>query len=93
MGEVPQYSSLTGIPGHSYSVVAPFAADSTTHEKNEYVTSSVKYTLFTLYDFQMSIVSRFIQSETGDSFSGTRMMVAEWDHVYREDGYSVSCDK
>ena len=78
MGETPQYSSLDNFSGSSsYSVVAPFAADIDTTRRG-----SVKYTQFTTSDYtQMSTVSSFIRSETGDSFYGTRMMVAEWNGV------------
>ena len=91
MGKTPQYSSLDNFPGpSSYSVVAPFAADIDTTRRG-----SVKYTQFTTSDSsQMSRVSTFIRSETGDSFYGTRMMVAEWDGVpeYQEStvSYKVS---
>ena len=92
MGETPQYSTLDNFPGSSsYSVVAPFAADIDTTSRG-----SVKYTQFTTSNFtQMDNVSSFIQSETGDNFNGTRMMVAEWSSVpqYNEsdqyDGYDV----
>ena len=78
MGGTPRYSSLDNFPGSSlYSVVAPFGADIDTTS-----TGSVKYTQFTTSDsFQMSRVSSFIRSQTGHSFYGTRMMVAEWNGV------------
>ena len=78
MGETPQYSSLDNFPGSSsYSVVAPFAADIDTTR-----TGSVIYTQFTTSDSsQMFRVSSFIRSQTGNSFYGTRMMVAEWNGV------------
>ena len=84
MGERPQYSSLGNFPGpSSYSVVAPFAADIDITR-----TGSVKYTQFTTSDSsQINRVSSFIRFQTGDSFSGTRMMVAEWNVV----GSFVSC--
>ena len=87
MGEIPQYSSLDNFPGpSSYSVVAPFAADMDTTSRG-----SVKYTQFTNSDFsQMSRVSSFIRSKTGDSFNGTRMMVAEWNDVPEYQGSIVS---
>ena len=76
MGETPQYSSLDNFPGSSsYSVVAPFAGDFDTA-----YTGSVKYTQF-ITSSQMNRVSSFIRSKTGDSFYGTRMMVAEWSGV------------
>ena len=87
MGETPQYSSLDNFPGpSSYSVVAPFGADIDTTSRG-----SVKYTQFTTSDSQMSRVSSFIRSQTGDSFYGTRMMVAEWNGVPKYDGSIVSC--
>ena len=77
MGETPRYSSLVNFPGSSlYSVVAPFAADIDTTSRG-----SVKYAQFTTSDSQMSTVNSFIRSQTGDSFNGTRMMVAEWNGV------------
>ena len=52
---------------------------------------SVKYTNFTTSDSsQMNTVSSFIRSETGNSFSGTRMMVAEWNGVPKFGGSIVS---
>ena len=86
MGGTPQYASLGNFPGpSSYSVVAPFAADMDTRSRG-----SVKYTRFTTSDSQMSTVSSFIRSETGDSFYGTRMMVAEWNDVPKYQGLVVS---
>ena len=70
---------MENIPGpDGYSVIAPFAADIDTTS-----TGSVKYTQFTTSDSsQMDRVSSFIQSQTnGDYFSGTKMMVAEWESV------------
>ena len=87
MGETPQYSSLDNFPGpSSYSVVAPFAADIDTTS-----TGSVKYTEFTTSDYtQMDTVNSFIRSETGNTFNGTRMMVAEWNGVPQDDRSIVS---
>ena len=53
---------------------------------------SVIYTEFTTSDFsQMSIVSGFILSQTDRShFSGTQMMVAEWENVPLYDESTVS---
>ena len=77
MGETPNYYPLDDIPGPSSYSLAPFAADIDTN-----VTGSVKYTQFIMYAFtQMNTVSSFIRSKTGNSFSGTRMMVAEWYNV------------
>ena len=33
------------------------------------------------YDYEMMRVSQFIRDETGTSFYGTKMMVAEWNSV------------
>ena len=78
MGEPPQQSSLDDIPGpSSYSVVAPFAGNIDTSSGG-----SVKYAQYTSSDYyQMRSVSRFIESQTIDIFSGTRMIVAEWSSV------------
>ena len=88
MGETPQYLSLNNFPGSSsYSVVVPFAADIDTS-----LTGSVKYTQFTTSDSsQMSTVSSFIRSETGNSFYGTKMIVAEWNGVPELGESTVSC--
>ena len=88
MGKTPQYSSLDNFPGSSsYSVVAPFAANIDTSR-----VGSVEYTEFTTSDYtQMSKVSTFIRSKTGNSFSGTRMMVAEWRGVPKYERSIVSC--
>ena len=87
MGETPRYLSLVNFPGFSsYSVVAPFAADIDTTSRG-----SVKYTQFTTSDYtQMNTVSSFIRSQTGNSFYGTRMMVAEWNGVPKYQGSIVS---
>ena len=87
MGIAPQYSTPGDIPGSSsYSVVAPFGADIDTSSRG-----SVKYTQFTTSDYtQMNTVSTFIQSQTGNSFYGTRMMVAEWNGVPKYLGSTVS---
>ena len=87
MGEVPQYVTPDDIPGSSsYSFVAPFAADIDTTSRG-----SVKYTQFTTSDYtQMSRVSSFIRFQTGSSFYGTTMMVAEWNGVPKYQGSIVS---
>ena len=88
MGVAPQSSTPGNIPGSSsYSVVAPFAANIDISR-----TGSVKYTWFASFDTsQMSTVSSFIRSETGNSFYGTRMMIAEWRGVPKYLGSIVSC--
>ena len=76
MGETPQFVALDIFPGPiSYSVVAPFAADITTSSTG-YVRYSESFTNSVLSD-----VSERIRSETGTSFYGTWMLVAEWNGV------------
>ena len=74
------------IPGDS-RIVSPYGADIDT-----YSAGTVRYTnRFSSSHPQMSSVSSFIQTQTRDySFSGTRMMVAEWDNVAHDGGSSVS---
>ena len=85
MRETTQYTHLF-IPGASSNLlVAPFAADIDITSRG-----SVKYTQFTTSDSQMNTVSSFIRSETGNSFYGTRMMVAEWNGVPEDHGSIVS---
>ena len=92
------YFSFGGKPGntpnsiptsHSGYVVAPYTAhiEDTTHagtvqfaDLHNYVSSGSA----------MGNVSDFIQSQTGDSFSGTRMMVAEWCEVPQKNQSTVS---
>ena len=72
MGETPQYYALEIFPGPSnYSIVAPFAADITTYNTG-YVRYSESFTNSLLSD-----VSERIRSETGTSFHGSWMLVAE----------------
>ena len=86
MGAPPWYSSLDNSSGVS-SYVAPFAANIDTSR-----VGSVKYSQFTVSDYsQMRRVSRFIRSQTGNSFYGSSMMVAEWNDVPEYDGSIVSC--
>ena len=88
MERAPRYWAPGNISiSSSYSVVAPFAADIDTTSRG-----SVKYTQFTTSDSsQMNRVSTFIRSETGNSFYGTRMMVAEWNGVPEYGKSTVSC--
>ena len=85
MGQTPEAYSLVNFPGpSSYSVVAPFAADIDTSS-----TGSVRYS----ESFSITVmneVSAHIRSETGVSFDGTWMMVAEWNNVPLHDGSRVS---
>ena len=84
MGKAPEHSSLGNFPGpSSYSVVAPFAA-----AMDNIRARSVKYTQFITSDYR---VNEFIRSETGNSFYGTRMLVAEWNGVPKYQGSIVSC--
>ena len=85
MGEPPWYSSLdnSSLPS---SYVAPFAANIDTSW-----VGSVKFTPVPVYDYnQIRRVSRFIRTQTGDSFYGSRMIVAEWNGVPEYDGSIVS---
>ena len=89
MGDKPGYSTLPKTNGTSLlSVVAPYAADiKTTYN------GAVQYTDFETYSpdgSEMRNVSDYIQSQTGDSFSGTRMMVAEWREVPQNNQEPVS---
>ena len=73
------------IPGTNRTV-SPYGADINTS-----IAGTVRYTGFNSYHTtQMSSVSRFIRTTTGDYFYGTRMMVAEWDGVAKHLGSSVS---
>ena len=70
-------------------VVAPYAAniEDTTH------VGTVQFADFDAYvssSSAMGNVSDFVQSQTGDSFSGTRMMVAEWREVPQKNRSTVS---
>ena len=86
MGETPCVDALT-FPS-SCLVVAPYGADINTD-----LAGTVRYTDFDTYSSSgssMTSVSRFIRDETGDSFYGTKMMVAEWNGVAEYGGYFVS---
>jgi hypothetical protein len=73
------------IPG-SNSVISPYGADIDTR-----IAGTVRYTGFTSSHPQMSSVSQFIRSNTEDySFTGTRMMVVEWDGVAKYSGSSFA---
>ena len=85
MVEIPQYPSLSTFPSPSgYSVVAPFAADITTSN-----TGYVRYSEY-ITNSQLNDVSEHIRSETGTSFNGTWMLVAEWNGVPLSSQSSVS---
>ena len=73
------------IPGDS-RIVSPYGANINTN-----IAGTVRYTTgFSSSHPQMSSVSSFIRTRTGDSFSGTRMMVVEWDGVPLRRRSSVS---
>ena len=86
MGEPPCSGPLSS--SSSCSVVAPYGANSNTE-----IAGFVRYTDFDTYSSTgsaMTTVSTFIQYETGHSFYGSRMMVAEWNGVAEYGGSSVS---
>ena len=83
MGTIPSSSPPT-IPG-SINVVSPYGADIDTG-----IAGAVRYTRFLTSHPEMRNVSEFISTKMGVSFTGTRMMVAEWDGVAKSGGSSVS---
>ena len=84
MGIYPPPCVLTTLPGY-FSIVSPYLANISVG-----LVGSVRMTGFTTDHPQMSEISDFIQYQTGgDSFIGTRMMVAEWDRVAEFDGNGV----
>ena len=72
------------IPGTD-NIVAPYGYDI-----NPRVAGTVKYTNFIHDARQLNAVSSFIRSHGQSSFTGTRMMVAEWNGVSQYGGRSVS---
>ena len=85
MGGTPQYTSLNSFSNFSsYSVVAPFAADIDTSSYG-YVQYSESFT-----NSQLNVVSEHIRSETGTSFYGQWMLVAEWKGVPLYSNFFVS---
>ena len=81
MGKVPRENSPT-IP-ETTSIVAPYAADI-----NPTLSGRVMYTKFiSPSDYLMRTVSNFIEDQTGDNFTGTYMMLAEWRNVIRYNDY------
>ena len=71
------------------SVVAPYAADIDTS-----VGGTVSYTRFHAPREDLETVSKFVESQLGVNFTGTKMMVALWDSVAKYKGEAVSfCDK
>ena len=83
MGETPSRSPPT-IPGSS-NLVSPYGADIDTQ-----TAGMVRYTQFLTSHPEMSNVSDIISTNMGVSFTGTRMMVAEWNGVAKSGGSSVS---
>ena len=83
MGSRPSSSPPT-IPGSS-NVVSPYGADIETR-----TVGTIRYTGFLTSHPEMRNVSDFINTKIGGSFTGTRMMVAEWDHVAKYGSRSVS---
>ena len=83
MGALPSTSPPT-IPG-STNVVSPYGADIDTG-----IAGIVRYTEFLTNHPEISNVSYFISTKIRVPFSGTRMMVAEWDGVAKSGGTSVS---
>ena len=63
------------IPGTN-NIIAPYAADIDPSGPGK-----VRYTAFSSDSSQLTTVSVFVQSETGNYFYGTRMMIAEWRNV------------
>ena len=73
------------IPGDTY-IISPYGADIDLR-----IAGTVRYSNgFLSYHSQMSSVSSFIRTETGKSFYGNKMMVAEWDRVAKLSGNFVS---
>ena len=84
MGEIPCTNSRVS---SSCFAVAPYASNINTE-----IAGTVRYTDFNTYSrtgSSMITVSRFIRDETGHSFYGTKMMVAEWNGVAQSNGFSV----
>ena len=80
---VPPLSTFPTIP-KTNNIVSPYGAHIDTS-----LAGRVRYMPFTSNNSQLTRVSTFIESQTGFSFSGTTMMVAEWDHVAKYGGPSV----
>ena len=96
LGRTPVYSTLPNITGTSdLSEVAPYAG----HIDLDLTYGGIAYyTDFESYSptsSEMWNVNAFIQSQTRDRFSGTRMMVAEWRGVHQatmnSNGTTGSC--
>ena len=61
-------------------VVSPYGA-ATDHIFTK--AGTIRHTQFSTTDHQLGYVSLFIRSKTGITFSGTKMMIAEWDSVLK----------
>ena len=72
------------IPSTS-NVVVPYGADLDPSEGG-----TVRYTGFITDYTRLNTASSFIRSQSGSSFSGTRMMIAQWNNVPRFSGSFVS---
>ena len=83
MGETPSRSPPT-IPGSS-NVVSPYGANIDTKTAGRII-----YTPFFTIHPEMSNISDIISAKMGVSFTGTRMMLAEWTGVAKSGGSSVS---
>ena len=58
-------------------IVAPYAADIDTE-----VAGTVYYTDHPITtEYRLDLVSRFVKSQTNESFSGTKMVIAHWQDV------------
>ena len=71
-------------------IVAPYAADIDTE-----VSGTVYYTDRPITtEYRLGRVSRFVESQTNESFSGTKMVIAHWQDVslhFRDPVRSVIC--
>lgn len=86
----PKYETLPNfpLPDSDMMIVAPFAAHIDTTRGRVSCTSFLESYR---YDSQLDDVSDFIESNYDDSFTGGRMMVAEWYNVPKYGGSTVSC--
>ena len=85
IGATPRHAELFSFPSsYGFLVVAPFANDATISNTG-YVRYSESFT-----NSELNEVSEFIHSETEISFSGTWMLVAEWNGVPLDSETSVN---
>ena len=82
LGALPSTSPPT-IPG-STNIVSPYGADIDTG-----IAGTVRYTGFLTNHPEINTISYFISIKKRLYFTGTRMMVAEWDGVAKSGGTSV----